>query len=232
MKKYILLFLFILTIAACRPISRGPNPYQALSPLAMMMESPLYSRGESAIPDMPGGLVAPADYRAGTIPAASLPPMRYKLYAPILAHQRSYPCNMQPKAAELYALILAHPEQRRREPYCNQPVTLTAQYRATDMVSNKYFNHTDKYGFGPNHWLDVVGCLPDGYPPNGNSGESITLNYHTAQDALDALLRSRPHRTHVLGLHPFWAAHRVVGVGWAESEWGEVFVVETSEGCK
>jgi hypothetical protein len=232
MKKYILLFLFILTIAACRPISRGPNPYQAPSPLAMSMESPLYARGEAIAIDMPDGLIAPDDYRAGTIPAAAMTPMRYKLYWPLFAGHQTYPCYTNAMAAELLRLMITDRVQQRKSPRCNELVTKVAQMRADDMVEKGYFSHRDKNGHGANFYLAQVGCLPSWYPQDGNSVESITLNYHTPQAAWNALVSSRGHRPHVLGMHPFFASQVAIGVGYAESGWGKVYVVVTTEGCE
>lgn len=224
-----LLAFVIFTIAACRPISRGPNPYQPPSPLAML--SPLYARGEAPAISLPGGLVAPDDYRAGTIPT-TLPTMRYRLFAPIMAHQKRYDCGVVPMAAELLRLMIEDAEQMRRNPRCNNAMVAIAQNRANDMTRRKYYSHFTPEGWGPNRYLRIAGCLPEGYPENGNSVESITLNYRTPLAAWEALERSPGHRPHVLGTHPFWQAQVAVGVGWSGNEWGEVFVVMTTEGCK
>jgi len=230
MKRITLIAIFIiLTIAACRPISRGPNPYQAPSPLAMSMESPLYARG--ALPTLPDGMIATDDeQRSGTIPVI-LPVMRYKLYAPILMHQRRYPCFTNQEAAELLRLMIDDHAQQRKSPRCDELVTKVAQMRADDMVTRNYFGHITPEGHGANFYLAQVGCLPTWYPQDGNTVESITLNYHTPQAAWNALVVSRGHRPHVLGMHPFFAAQVAIGVGYAEGGWGEVFVIVSTEGC-
>jgi hypothetical protein len=232
MKRITLIAVFvILTIAACRPISRGPNPYQAPSPLAMSMESPLYARGANVIPDLPGGLVAPDEVKsaAGTIPTA----LRYRLQFPIMAHQsKRQPCGAVWMAAELMRLMITDRVQQRKSPRCNDLVTMIAQMRADDMVKTERFSHTDANGHGANFYLAQVGCLPAWYPQDGNSVESITLNYHTPQASWNALVSSRGHRPHVLGMHPFFASQVAIGVGYAESGWGKVYVVVTTEGCR
>ncbi len=230
MKRTALFLMAFVVLVACRPISRGPNPYQVHSPLSMSMVSPLYARGQAPAIDMPGGLVAPNDYRAGTIPAP-LPTMLYKLYAPILAHQKDYPCHAAPMAAELMRLMITDRVQQRQSAHCDERVTMVAQMRADDMVRTERFSHTDLNGHGANFYLAQLGCLPTRYPQDGNSVESITLNYHTPQAAWNALVSSKGHRPHVLGMHPFFAAQVSVGVGYAESEWGKVFVVVSTEGC-
>jgi hypothetical protein len=228
MKKYILLFLFILTIAACRPISAPQPP----SPLARGIESPLYARGEAPAIDMPGGLIAPNDYRAGTIPTVPTMRLPVRVYLPIVAGYQIYPCYTNAMSAELMRLMITDRVQQRRSPKCNDLVTKVAQARADDMIANEYFSHRDRTGHGANWYLAQVGCLPAWYPADGNTVESITLNYHTAQAAWNALVSSKGHRPHVLGLHPFFAAQVVLGVGWAKSDWGVVFVVISTEGCK
>lgn len=231
MKKYTLAFLLILTIAACRPISRGPNPYAPASPLARGIESPLYARGAAPAIEMPGGLVAPNDYRAGTIPTAPTLRLPVRVYLPIMAGYQNYPCYTNAMSAELMRLMITDRVQQRKLPKCNELVTMVAQMRADDMVRNEYFSHRDLRGHGANWYLAQVGCLPAWYPADGNSVESITLNYHTPQAAWNALVSSRGHRPHVLGLHPFFAQQNAIGVGWAKSDWGVVFVVISTEGC-
>jgi uncharacterized protein YkwD len=231
MRRITLIAIFVLlTIAACRPISRGPNPYQPASPLARGIESPLYSRGVSVIPDMPGGLIAPNDYRAGTIP---LPILRLpvRAYLPIVAGYQNYPCYTNAMAAELLRLMITDRVQQRVNPHCDSVVTKIAQMRADDMVTNEYFSHRDLRGHGANFYLAQIGCLPAWYPADGNSVESITLNYHTAQAAWNALVSSRGHRPHVLGMHPFFSAQVAIGVGWAKSDWGIVFVIISVPDC-
>lgn len=226
---FLMAFVVISVAAvACRPISRGPNPYQSPSPLAFV--SPLYSRGAAPAIDMPGGLVAPNDYRAGTIPSA-LPAMRYKLFAPILAHQRTYPCYANGMAAELMRLMITDRVQHRQSAHCDEQVTRVAQARADDMVRRAYFSHIDFSNHGANWYLAQVGCLPEYYPADGNSVESITLNYHTPQASWNGLVSSKPHRAHVLGMHPVFAGQNAIGVGYTTGDWGTVFVVISTEGC-
>lgn len=224
MKKFTLAFLFLLTLAACQPIA---TPTQPPSPLAML--SPLYSRGEAPAIDMPGGLVAPNDYRAGTIPLPAMT-MARRVYLPLVA-MADYPCHTNGMAAELLRLMIEDRVQQRKSPKCNELVTKVAQARADDMVTNNYFSHVDLHGHGANWYLAQVGCLPSWYPQDGNTVESITLNYHTPQAAWNALVSSQGHRPHVLGMHPFFAAQVEIGTGWAKSDWGEVAVVISTEGC-
>lgn len=93
------------------------------------------------------------------------------------------------------------------------------------------FSHVDLRGHGANWYLAQVGCLPAWYPQDGNTVESITLNYRTPQAAWDALVASKGHRPHVLGMHPFFAAQVAIGTGYATGDWGTVFVVVSVPEC-
>ena len=227
MKRAALFLLLFVTLAACRPISRGPNPYQPPSPLAFV--SPLYSRGEAPAISMPGGLVAPADYRAGTIPLPAMT-MPVRAYLPLVA-MTDYPCYTNGMSAELLRLMIEDKIQQRKSPKCNELVTKVAQARADDMVRRGYFGHVSPDGVTPNEELAKVGCLPDYYPKRGNTVESITLNYFTSQASWNGLVSSKGHRPHVLGLHPFFAEQVEIGVGYATGDWGTVFVVISVPQC-
>ena len=224
MKRMALFLLAFVVLVACRPIAA---PSQTPSPLAML--SPLYARGAAPAIDMPGGLVAPNDYRAGTIPLPAMA-MARRVYAPVVM-MADYPCHTNSMAAELLRLMIEDRMQQRVNPHCNELVTKIAQMRSDDMVERGYFSHWTPEGRGANYFLAQVGCLPSWYPQDGNSVESITLNYHTPQASWNALVSSKGHRPHVLGLHPFFAGQDEIGVGWAKSEWGEVAVVISTEGC-
>ena len=225
MTRASLFLLAFVLLAACQPIAA---PTQPPSPLAML--SPLYARGAAPAISMPGGLVAPNDYRAGTIPLPAMN-MARRVYAPVVM-MADYPCHTNGMAAELLRLMIEDRVQMRKSPRCNELVTKIAQARADDMVTRGYFSHWSPEGHGANWYLAQVGCLPSWYPQDGNTVESITLNYHTPQSTWNALVSSKLHRPHTLGLHPFFAAQVLVGVGWAKSDWGEVAVVVSTEGCE
>ena len=224
MTKFILAFLFLLSLAACQPIAA---PSQSPSPLAFV--SPLYARGAAPAISMPGGLVAPNDYRAGTIPLPAMN-MARRVYAPVVM-MTDYPCFTNGMAAELLRLMIEDRVQQRKSPRCNELVTKVAQARADDMVRREYFSHWSPEGHGANWYLAQVGCLPAWYPQDGNTVESITLNYHTPQAAWNALVSSQGHRPHVLGMHPFFAAQDAIGTGYATGDWGTVFVIVSVPQC-
>lgn len=233
---YALAFIALLTLAACRPISRGPTPpYRAFSqpesPIARGPVSPLYSRGEAPAIDGYRALIAsPEEARSGTIPVDTSK-MRYVLYAPIMAHQKDYPCYMAPFAAGVFDLMIHDKQQNRRNPDCSDTLTRVAQGRAEDMVKRKYFDHFTPEGYGPNHWIYLVGCLPDYYPPNGNTTESIGLNWPSPDAAWNAFMRSRPHEFHLRGLHPEFAKQVRLGIGYATSAERKVLVILTTIVC-
>lgn len=227
MKRYLLFVLAFVALAACRPIGSASSPTAPPSPLAML--SPLYARGAAPAISMPGGLVAPNDYRAGTIPLPAMT-MARRVYLPIVA-MTDYPCHTNSMAAELLRLMIEDPVQQRKSPRCNELVTKIAQARADDMVEREYFGHVDLHGHGANWYLAQVGCLPSWYPQDGNTVESITLNYHTPQATWNALVSSKLHRPHVLGMHPFFASQVEIGTGYATGDWGTVFVVISVPQC-
>lgn len=228
MKKTLLFALAFVVLAACRPISRGPSPYQPPSPLAFV--SPLYARGAAPAIEQIRMAIAPVnEWRAGTIPAPLF--TRSRVYLPIVGGPIAYPCNAVPMAAALTDLILNHPDQQRIGAYCSSQVTAIAQMLADDMATREYYSHVTPESFGPNHWLFVIGCLPPSYPENGNTTQSIALNYFTPERVLAAWLASKSHRAHVLGLHPTYAAQLALGSGVRVTDWGGVWVFMSTEKC-
>lgn len=225
MKRTTLFLLLFVTLAACQPIATPTQP-----PSTLAFVSPLYSRGEAPAISMPGGLVAPNDYRAGTIPLPAMT-MARRVYLPLVG-MADYPCHSNGMAAELLRLMITDRVQQRKSPRCNELVTKVAQARADDMVTRGYFSHWTPEGKVANFFLAQVGCLPSWYPQDQNTVESITLNYHTPQASWNALVSSQGHRPHVLGMHPFFSAQDEIGTGWAKSDWGEVAVVVSTEGCE
>jgi hypothetical protein len=184
-----LLFLFILALAACRPISRGPSPYQPPSPLAFV--SPLYARGAAPAIDIPGGLVAPNDYRAGTITTSAASHALHSLCTHRSAPKRVSLPQQRLWRQDLMRLMIEDRVQQRKSSKCNELVVKVAQARADDMVKREYFSHINPEGRGANFFLAQVGCLPAWYPQDGNTVESITLNYHTPQASWNALVSSQ-----------------------------------------
>lgn len=156
----------------------------------------------------------------------------FKSFLPLVRQGTIGPCGMSGVAADLASLFLSDPGQRRKNIVCDPRVVAAAQYRADDMQRNRYFSHKDMQGFYANHWVTVYGCkLPSFYPPNDNNVESIALNYVSAREAWNNLLLSDAHKTHILGLHPFYEAQNTYGIGYSDGDWGKVYVILTVPAC-
>lgn len=139
----------------------------------------------------------------------------------------TYPCG-----SRLFGLLENDPRQERPEVRCNRILTRAAQAKALDMVTRKYFSHITPDRETANEWARRHGCnLPSLYPEKGNTIESIGLNYHSAEAMWDAFVASDGHRPHVLGTAPTYRDQIEIGIGYAETAWGKVYVVFSSASC-
>jgi uncharacterized protein YkwD len=110
------------------------------------------------------------------------------------------------------------PGQKRPSLTCNLILSQVAHARAVDMGTRGYFNHVNPDGYGPNYLVRQAGyILPSYYDssPSGNNIESIAAGYATADAAWAGWMNSTPHRTHLLGLNPFFAEQIDYGIGYA-----------------
>jgi uncharacterized protein YkwD len=102
------------------------------------------------------------------------------------------------------------------------------------MGTRNYFSHTNLDGYGPNYLVQEAGyILPSYYDQSltGNNIESICAGSPTASDAWDLLMGSDGHRTHLLGLDPFYAVQTDYGIGYAYipgSTYGHYWVIITA----
>ena len=139
----------------------------------------------------------------------------------VARHPGGQPSNAQgPNAHEeqIARLMQQSPEQRR--PSLTYPPILgrVARERAADMATRRYFGHTDPDGLGPNTLVRRAGyVLPAFYSnaPDGNNIEAIAAGAATAEAAWELWMSSPPHRTHILGLQPFYAEQIEYGIGYA-----------------
>lgn len=227
-RVYILIWLAMVALwAGCvvTDVPRPPAIQNIVSPLPnydMQPVSPLLlSTGPQIAPEAP---------RARDLVAIG----PYAIFAPIALNSPVTDCKMDYQAARLLDLIKNDPEQQRNRNliYCNPYLVLTAQHRANDMQTRRYFNHFDPDGLGPNWWALQHGCaLPKHYPINGNSIESIALNYPTIETALAALKVSKGHRPHILGTHEFYAEQLAFGVAVSNGPYGILYVILSSRNC-
>jgi len=125
-------------------------------------------------------------------------------------------------ASDFTAPIARHlkgdPHQRRPQLIRDETLTRVAMERAQDMARRGYFNHVNPDGIGPNYLLKQAGYpLPEWWSSSRslNTVESICAGYPTPELAWQSWMHSSPHRTHLLGLHSFYAAETRYGVGFA-----------------
>jgi Cysteine-rich secretory protein family len=190
--------LIVLVLAACEPI-RTPvaqplNPLQAPSPLAMPQ-----AREVARAPQV-------ADDHA--------------VYLPIVRNQAAESldaCGLNEQAQRMADLFLNDPGQMRPVMRCDPILAQVAQARAEDMARNDYFGHTDPDGHGPNWHVEQAGYrLPSFYDqsPTGNNIESIAGGFLDPDEAWAGLLNSPRHRTHLLGIDPFFREQTDYGFGY------------------
>lgn len=109
-----------------------------------------------------------------------------------------------------------------------------ARARAKDMARRNYFSHVNPDGLAANYLVRQAGyVLPDwwGTSPTDNYIESIAAGYSTPQKAWEGWMNSTGHRTHILGLDPFYTAETSYGVGYyydASSTYKHYWVVLTA----
>jgi hypothetical protein len=104
----------------------------------------------------------------------------------------------------------------------NDKLFASARYHSDEMAANNYFGHqsavTSKW---PNWMARNQGyALPSWWSDDANYIESIAAGYSTAPSALYALILdsgvpSLGHRIQLLGMDPFFAQDREIGVGYS-----------------
>lgn len=103
-------------------------------------------------------------------------------------------------AAELFALMVADPLQKRPVCVWDSRLAQAAQAHCEDMVRRGYFSHESPDGVWPNKRARLAGyALVDWYKDDHNNIESIGGGYATAGEVWDGWLKSPLHRLHVLG---------------------------------
>lgn len=141
----------------------------------------------------------------------------YVLYLPLVSKAPTCLLNLQEQQIAEY--MRTHPEQQRPSFICDPILAQVARARAQDMADRAYFGHTNPDGFGPNYLVRQAGYpLPGWYgnAPDANNIESIAAGYSTAEAAWNGWMGSTGHRTHLLGLDPFWAEQIEYGIGYVE----------------
>lgn len=137
-------------------------------------------------------------------------------------------------AGELARVMYTHSEQQRAEMNCHPILAQAAQEKAQDMAARDYFGHQTPEGIGPNRWVIETGfVLPDYYgaEDDANSIESIGAGTGDLDEVWALWMAFETHRTHLLGLDPFFAAQIAYGIGYVhvpDSLYGHYWVVLTA----
>lgn len=75
----------------------------------------------------------------------------------------------------------------------NQKLQAAAQYKSDDMVTRRYFSHTDPEG---NYlWPRIVA---EGYAPYAQLGENLAIEFYSTESLVAAWMNSPTHRANVL----------------------------------
>ncbi|MBN1532683.1 MAG: CAP domain-containing protein [Spirochaetes bacterium] len=117
----------------------------------------------------------------------------------------------------------------------------SAKKRAEDMAIRNYFNHVNPEGIGPNHYAQQQGYrLPPGWTDKKASNfiESISAGHDKGVNHIKNLIHDNGagnatagHRIHLLGMNPFFADHKKVGIAMVlnpNSTYRYYFVVHTA----
>jgi len=127
------------------------------------------------------------------------------------------------------------PDQQRAQMNCDPILAEVAHERAVDMGTRNYFSQTNPDGFRPNYLVQQAGyMLPSFYNQTltANNIESICGGSSTASDAWNVLMGSDGHRTHLLGLDPFFSEQTDYEIGYAHipaSTYGYYWVIITAK---
>ena len=114
-------------------------------------------------------------------------------------------------------LTTASGQQRNKGAmHLDERLVMVARARAMDMAKRDYFNHVNPDGNGPNFLVRTAGyALPASYSTDrkANNIESIGGGYMSAQECWSELLKSSPHRTHLLAQESFYRDQTSYGIG-------------------
>jgi uncharacterized protein YkwD len=145
------------------------------------------------------------------------------------------PLIEEPSQETIFAEIMMNNINQQRAFMRNDPIlAMVAKERAIDMATSNYFSHINPDGHGPNYLVQQAGyLLPSYYNQTiiGNNIESICAGYPTASEAWNNMMSSDGHRSHLLGLDSFYAAHTDYGIGYAyfpNSQYGHYWVIITA----
>lgn len=151
-------------------------------------------------------------YNLGTGPASAT-----ALKTAIKPAGMSFPVTT-PQIVQLWNLFLSDPGQQRMSKRLNGALMTSAQRKAQDLATRKYFAHTDPSGYGPNYLARQAGYVLASNYGTGNAAnniESLCAGPSDAAGCWAAWLRSTNHKCHVLGENDFYREQYDVGIGFA-----------------
>lgn len=112
-------------------------------------------------------------------------------------------------AQSFFDELASHPEQQHPSLILDSCLTAAAQLRASQVAIE--FDHCFM-GYCANKIVRTLCPLPQEYPDEGNSIESLVGGVENSSVALRALLRSEKHANHLLGRTPFFKEQNRVGI--------------------
>lgn len=107
--------------------------------------------------------------------------------------------------------IIQNSEGQTRQLEHNVYLQNAAEYKAHMLLETKDYSHCIN-GYCSNEMVKDFGCNVD-LPDNANNVESFVIGTGTYEFLIDALLKSEPHRNHLLGIGWYKDSHdAAVGV--------------------
>lgn len=141
-----------------------------------------------------------------------------KVYLPDIENQHVANFRIDILLDKLFEMIRDSPDQQRNKSLMVRHLLLdtAAQQKVNDMAKNKYFAHTSPSGITANQNVRSTGyLLPEFYPVEGNSVESLYIGTDEPKDVAAAWLASDHHRPHVYGQDAFFRDQSCIGVGFS-----------------
>jgi len=140
--------------------------------------------------------------------------------------------RLKPDEFQLFKIVAADPGQLRRKMSLEPILCKVARERAADMDRRHYFSHTNPSGFGPNRLVRRAGFFLLPYydqSKSGNNIESLALSFGGPADAFSDWKGSDAHRTHLLGINPFYRTQTAIGVGIVHSDYNYYVFLSASK---
>lgn len=126
--------------------------------------------------------------------------------------------TLTPEEQQLANLLTTASGQQRDKGamHLDERLVMVARARAMDMARRDYFGHVNPDGNGPNFLVRATGyTLPGTWSTDrrANNIESIGGGYMSAQECWSELMKSTPHRTHLLAQESFFRNQTSYGIG-------------------